>query len=430
VEIEAVQARELLDSRGNPTVEVDCLLTDGAIGRAAVPSGASTGEFEAVELRDGGPRFAGKGVTRAVSHVEGVVAPALTGADAYAQREIDGRLVDLDGTDDKSNLGANALLGASLAVARAAAVSVGLPLIHYLGGVNAHRLPVPMLNVLNGGEHASSNVDFQEYLIAPLGVASFHEALRVGTEVYHALKGVLSGRGLATGLGDEGGFAPSFDDNSAPLAALVEAIEAAGYEPGTEVGLALDVAASAFFEEGTYRLAGEAVDLDAEGMIERLAGLVDAYPVVSIEDGLAEDDWQGWRRLTERLGDRVQLVGDDLLVTNLARCRRAIAERAANSLLVKANQVGTLTETLDVVDLAHRAGWTTMISHRSGETEDTSIADLAVATNAGQIKAGAPARSERTAKYNQLLRLEQLLDDTARYAGREAFPRAATGVTA
>ncbi len=428
MEIEALQARELLDSRGNPTVEVDCLLMDGAVGRAAVPSGASTGRYEAVELRDGGDRFGGKGVTRAVANVEDVLAPALVGADAYAQRRIDTRLLDLDGTDDKSNLGANALLGTSLAVARAAAVSVGLPLVHYLGGVNAHRLPVPMLNVINGGEHADSNVDFQEYMLAPVGAASFHEALRMGAEVYHALKKVLAGRQLSTGLGDEGGFAPDLPDNSAPLDLLVEAIRAAGYEPGTEVALALDVAATELYgEDGTYRLAGEGVELDAEGMIDRLAGLVERYPIVSVEDGLAEDDWAGWQRLTERLGDRLQLVGDDLLVTNVSRSRRAIAERAANSLLVKVNQIGTLTETLDVIDLVHRAGWSTMISHRSGETEDATVADLAVAVNAGQIKAGAPARSDRTSKYNQLLRLEQLLGDTARYAGREAFPKLAAG---
>lgn len=428
MEIEALQARELLDSRGNPTVEVDCLLVDGAVGRAAVPSGASTGRYEAVELRDGGDRFGGKGVTRAVGNVEDVLAPALLGVDAYAQRQIDTRLLDLDGTDDKSNLGANALLGTSLAVARAAAVSVGLPLIHYLGGVNAHRLPVPMLNVINGGEHADSNVDFQEYMLAPVGAASFHEALRMGAEVYHALKKVLAGRQLSTGLGDEGGFAPDLPDNSAPLDLLVEAIRAAGYEPGTEVALALDVAATELQDEdGTYRLAGEGVELDADGMIDRLAELALRYPIVSVEDGLAEDDWAGWQRLTERLGDRLQLVGDDLLVTNVSRSRRAIAERAANSLLVKVNQIGTLTETLDVIDLVHRAGWSTMISHRSGETEDATVADLAVAVNAGQIKAGAPARSDRTSKYNQLLRLEQLLGDTARYAGREAFPKLAAG---
>lgn len=425
MDIEGLHAREVLDSRGNPTVEIDCVLVDGAVGRAAVPSGASTGRYEAVELRDGGERFGGKGVTRAVAHVDDVIGPALAGADAHAQREIDAALADLDGTDDKSNLGANALLGVSLAVARAAAVSAGLPLVHYLGGVGAHRLPVPFFNVVNGGRHAESSVDFQEYMVAPVGAASFHEALQVGAEVYHALESVLSGRKLSTGLGDEGGFAPDLPDNTAPLALLVEAVESAGYEPGGEVALALDVAASELHEDGIYRLPGEAAELDADGMIDRLAGLVEDYPIVSIEDGLAEDDWDGWRRLTERLGQRVQLVGDDLLVTNVARCRRAIAAGAANSLLVKANQIGTLTETVEVVELVQRAGWTSMISHRSGETEDSSIADLAVALNAGQIKAGAPARSDRTAKYNQLLRLEELLGDAARYAGREAFPRTA-----
>jgi len=424
MEIEAFQARELLDSRGNPTIEVDCVLVDGASGRAAVPSGASTGQFEAVELRDGGDRYGGKGVTTAVGNVTDVIAPALLGRDATDQRAIDQTLLDLDGSDGKANLGANALLGVSLAVARAAASSVGLPLAHYLGGVNAHLLPVPMMNVINGGEHADSSVDFQEFMLAPVGLPTFAEAVRAGAEVYQALKKVLGGRGLSTGLGDEGGFAPNLPTNEAPLELLVEAIERAGYAPGEEVALALDPAASEFHQDGSYVLEGEGATLDADGMIDLFADLVSRYPIVSIEDALDEEDWAGWAKLTQRLGDRVQLVGDDLLVTNLERSRRAIREGSCNSLLVKVNQIGTLTETLDVIDLVHRAGWTTMVSHRSGETEDATISDLVVATNSGQIKSGAPARSDRTAKYNQLLRLEQMLGDAARYAGRDAFPRA------
>ncbi len=423
MEIEALLARELLDSRGNPTVEVDCLLADGAVGRAAVPSGASTGQFEAVELRDGGDRYGGKGVERAVESVRDVIAPELVGHDATDQRGVDAQLRALDGTDDKSRLGANALLGVSLAVAKAAANSRELPLYAYLGGPNAHLLPVPMMNIVNGGSHADSNVDFQEFMIAPVGAPSFREALRMGAEVYHALKSVLKGRGLSTGLGDEGGFAPDLESNTAALALIVEAIEKAGYTPGTDVALAMDVASSEFHGGGSYDLAGEGRKLSSEEMTELLAGLVDEFPIVSIEDGLDEEDWSGWQQLTARLGDRVQLVGDDLFVTNVTRVQRGIDERSANSVLVKVNQIGTLTETLETMELTHRHGWTCMVSHRSGETEDTTIADLAVALNTGQIKTGAPARSDRVAKYNQLLRIEEQLGDSARYAGRDAFPR-------
>ncbi|MPZ72285.1 MAG: phosphopyruvate hydratase [Nitriliruptorales bacterium] len=423
VEIERLAARELLDSRGNPTIEVDCLLVDGSLGRAAVPSGASTGAFEAVELRDGGRRYGGKGVQAAVRNVEDVIAPALLGRLATDQRDIDSVLLELDGTDDKGNLGANALLGVSLAVARAAAQASALALHAYLGGPNAHVLPIPMMNILNGGAHADSNVDFQEFMVAPLGAATFSEAVRVGAEVYHSLKSVLRGRSLSTGLGDEGGFAPSLPSNDAALDLIMEAVSAAGYEPGEDVALAMDVASTEFFHDGEYRLAGEGLTLSAAQMVDRLADLTQRYPIVSIEDGMAEEDWDGWRELTQRIGDSCQLVGDDLFVTNVERVRRGIQEGSANSVLVKVNQIGTLTETLDTMDLAHRAGWTCMVSHRSGETEDTTIADLAVATNAGQIKTGAPARSDRVAKYNQLLRIEEELGDTARYAGRRAFPR-------
>jgi enolase len=424
VRIEALRARELLDSRGNPTVEVDCLLTDGSLGRAAVPSGASTGQFEAVELRDGGDRYGGKGVTQAVANVTDVIAPELIGHDAQDQRAIDARLLALDGTDNKAKLGANALLGVSLAAARASAASLRVPLYAYLGGPNAHVLPVPMMNVVNGGAHADSNVDFQEFMVVPLGAPTFREALRMGAEVYHALKRVLSDRGLATGLGDEGGFAPNLAANAEALDLLLVAIERAGYQAGAEVGLAMDVAASEFYTDGLYRLGAEDRNLESPEMVDALVDLADRYPLVSIEDGLAEDDWDGWRLLTERLGDRCQLVGDDLLVTNVDRVRRALDSGVANSILVKVNQIGTLTETLDVIELAHRSGWTSMVSHRSGETEDTTIADLAVAVNAGQIKTGAPARSDRVAKYNQLLRIEQQLGDSARYQGARAFPRA------
>ncbi len=422
--IESVHAREVLDSRGNPTVEVECLLADGSQGRATVPSGASTGEFEAVELRDGGDRYGGKGVRRAVDNVEAVIAAEVVGLDAAEQARVDDLLRDLDGTDDKSKLGANALLGVSLAVARAAATSHGLALYRYLGGPGAHLLPVPMMNILNGGAHADSNVDFQEFMVAPVGAPSFREAVRAGAEVYQALKRVLAGRGLGTGLGDEGGFAPDLDSNAAALDLIVEAIRHAGYSPGEDVALAMDVAASEFHADGSYRLEGEGRDVSTDEMIGLLEDLLGRYPIVSIEDGLDQSDWDGWRRLTERLGDRCQLVGDDVFVTNPERVRRGIEEGSANSLLVKVNQIGTLTETLETMQLAHRAGWTCMISHRSGETEDTTIADIAVAANAGQIKSGAPARTDRVAKYNQLLRIEEDLGDSARYAGIRAFPLA------
>jgi enolase len=423
VEIESIIGRELLDSRGNPTVEVDCVLVDGTLGRAIVPSGASTGQFEAVELRDGGDRYGGKGVATAVGNVNDTLAPQILGMDATEQRAVDGVLLQIDGSDDKSNLGANALLGVSLAVARAAAASRELPLYAYLGGTNAHLLPVPMMNIVNGGSHADSNVDFQEFMVAPVGAPTFAEALRMGAEVYAALKGVLKGSGLSTGLGDEGGFAPELESNVAALDLITQAIEKAGYRPGDDVALAMDVAATEFYDDGVYHLAGEGRDLTSQQMLDLLAGLVDDYPIVSIEDGLDEEDWQHWQVLTERVGDRVQLVGDDLFVTNSQRVQRGIAERSANSVLVKVNQIGTLTETLDTMALAQRAGWTCMVSHRSGETEDTTIADLVVATNAGQLKSGAPARTDRVAKYNQLLRIEEQLGDAARYAGVSAFPR-------
>jgi enolase len=423
VEIERLQARELLDSRGNPTVEVDCVLTDGSFGRASVPSGASTGRFEAVELRDGDERYGGKGVRDAVHNVNAILAPEIIGRDATDQRTIDAALRVVDGSDDKSNIGANAILGVSLAVAKAAADSRLLPLYSYLGGPNAHVLPVPMMNIINGGSHADSNVDFQEFMVAPVGLPTFSDALRAGAEVYHALKGVLKSAGLSTGLGDEGGFAPELESNTAALGLIMEAIGKAGYEPGEDIALAMDVAASEFFSDGSYRLEGENRSLSSEEMVDLLAGLVDRFPIVSIEDGLDEEDWQHWAQLTERIGSRCQLVGDDLFVTNAQRVARGIAERSANSVLVKVNQIGTLTETLDTMQLAHRAGWTCMVSHRSGETEDATIADLAVATNAGQIKTGAPARTDRVAKYNQLLRIEGRLGDAARYAGVDAFPR-------
>ena len=422
--IESVHAREILDSRGNPTLEVDVRLVSGDEGRAAVPSGASTGAHEVVELRDGdAKRYLGKGVLTAVANVNGPIAAAIAGHDATDQRGLDARLVDLDGTDDRSNLGANAVLGVSLATAKAAASAADLPLYAYLGGSNAHVLPVPCMNVLNGGSHAESSVDMQEFMVVPIGAASFAEALRMGTEVYHHLKAVLKGRGLSTGLGDEGGFAPDLPSNAAALDLLVEAIGAAGYDAGEDVAIALDPAMSELYRDGAYHLEGEGRVLSTDEMIELWADLVDRYPIVSIEDGLDEEDWAGWSRLTARLGDRVQLVGDDLLVTNPAFVRRAIDERAANSVLVKVNQIGTLTEAMDTVALAQRNSWTAMVSHRSGETEDTTIADLAVAVGSGQIKTGAPARSDRVAKYNQLLRIEEQLGDAARYAGRAAFAR-------
>jgi len=419
--IEAVAAREILDSRGNPTVEVEVLLDDGSVGRAAVPSGASTGAFEAVEKRDGGERYGGKGVATAVVAVEDDIAPEILGYEATEQRLLDQALCDLDGTPDKSRLGANAVLGVSLAVARAAADASDLPLFRYVGGSHAHLLPVPMMNILNGGAHADTNVDIQEFMIAPVGASTFSEALRIGAEVYHALKAVLKGRGLATGLGDEGGFAPDLPANREALDLILEAIGKAGYTPGRDVALALDVAATEFYADGGYRFEGGA--RTADEMTAYYDELLGTYPIVSIEDPLAEDDWPGWQRLTAVLGARVQLVGDDLFVTNPQRIERGLAEHAANALLVKVNQIGTLSETLDAVDLAHRNGYRAMMSHRSGETEDTTIADLAVATNCGQIKTGAPARSERVAKYNQLLRIEEDLEDAARYAGAAAFPR-------
>ena len=419
--IDAVGAREILDSRGNPTVEVEVALDDGTITRAAVPSGASTGAFEAVELRDGGERYGGKGVLKAVDGVLDVIGPELVGFEASEQRLVDQALIDLDGTPDKSRLGANAILGVSLAVAKAAAESSGLPLFRYVGGPSAHLLPVPMMNIVNGGAHADSNVDVQEFMIAPIGAATFAEALQMGTEVYHSLKSVLKGRGLATGLGDEGGFAPSLPSNRDALDLITEAVEKAGYTPGTDIGFALDVAATEFHSADGYAFEGKT--LTAGDLTEYYATLLDAYPIVSIEDPLSEEDWEGWVDLTAALGDRVQIVGDDLFVTNPARLADGIAQGAANALLVKVNQIGTLTETLDAVNLAHRSGYRSMMSHRSGETEDTTIADLAVATDCGQIKTGAPARSERVAKYNQLLRIEEELDDAARYAGRGAFPR-------
>jgi enolase len=419
--IEAVGAREILDSRGNPTVEVEVALDDGTISRAAVPSGASTGAYEAVELRDGGDRYLGKGVRQAVDAVLDTIGPELIGIEASEQRIVDQVLLDLDGTPDKSRLGANALLGVSLAVARASAESLGLPLFRYIGGPNAHLLPVPMLNILNGGAHADTNVDVQEFMIAPIGAASFSESLRWGAEVYHALKSVLKGRGLTTSVGDEGGFAPDLPANRDALDLILEAIVQVGLTPGRDVALALDVAATEFHKDGAYAFEGG--PKSAQQMADYYAGLVADYPIVSIEDPLDESDWDGWAALTAQIGDKVQLVGDDLFVTNPARLADGIARGCANSLLVKVNQIGTLTETLDAVQLAHRSGYTCMMSHRSGETEDTTIADLAVATDCGQIKTGAPARSERVAKYNQLLRIEEELDDAARFAGATAFPR-------
>ncbi|GAB7181259.1 phosphopyruvate hydratase [Kitasatospora sp. Ki12] len=420
--IDVVVAREILDSRGNPTVEVEVGLDDGSTGRAAVPSGASTGAFEALELRDGDKnRYFGKGVEKAVLAVIEQIGPELVGYDATEQRLIDQAMLDLDATPDKSSLGANAILGVSLAVAHAASEASDLPLFRYLGGPNAHVLPVPMMNILNGGSHADSNVDIQEFMIAPIGAESFSEAVRWGVEVYHTLKGVLKERGLSTGLGDEGGFAPNLDSNREALDLITEAIQKAGYVPGRDVALALDVAASEFYKDGAYQFEGKA--LSAAELIEYYAELVAAYPLVSIEDPLDESDWDGWKAMTVKLGDKVQLVGDDLFVTNPARLAKGIETATANALLVKVNQIGSLTETLDAVELAQRNGYRCMMSHRSGETEDVTIADLAVATNCGQIKTGAPARSERVAKYNQLLRIEEILDDAAEYAGRGAFPR-------
>jgi enolase len=420
-EIVFVQGREILDSRGNPTVEVEVVLDSGASGRAAVPSGASTGEHEAVELRDGGDRFGGKGVATAVGFVNGEIAESLAGFDATDQRTVDRELLDLDGTPNKARIGANAILGASLAVAKAAADEVGLPLYRYVGGTNAHVLPVPMLNVLNGGVHADNSVDFQEFMIMPVGAPSFREALRWGTETYHVLKRVLKDKGLATAVGDEGGFAPNLPNNEEAIVLLMTAIEQAGFKPGDEIGIALDPAVSELYRDGAYHLDGEGKVLASAELADYWTRLVDTYPIVSIEDGMAEDDWDGWKALTDAVGDRCQLVGDDLFVTNVARLQMGIDRSTANSILVKVNQIGSLTETLDTVELAHRHAYTAVMSHRSGETEDATIADLAVATNCGQIKTGAPARSDRVAKYNQLLRIESELGEAAAYRGRAAL---------
>ena len=419
--IEAVHARQILDSRGNPTLEVEVVLDDGSAGRAGVPSGASTGAFEAVELRDGGAEYGGKAVTRAVDGVVDEIQPELLGHEADDQRLVDQALIDLDRTPDKSRLGANAIVGVSMAVARAAAESAGLQLFRYLGGPNAHVLPVPMMNILNGGAHADTNVDIQEFMIAPIGAATFAEALRWGAETYHALKAVLKQHGLNTGVGDEGGFAPDLEHNGAAFDLIIEAIGRAGLTPGRDVALALDAAATEFYSDGAYQFEGK--PRTSEEMTAIYRDWLDSYPLVSVEDPLAEDDWAGWQAFTAAAGDRVQVVGDDLFVTNPQRIARGIAEKSANALLVKVNQIGTVTETFDAVSLAHRAGFSCMISHRSGETDDTFIADLAVATNAGQIKTGAPARGERVAKYNQLLRIEEHLADAASYVGAAAFPR-------
>jgi enolase len=422
-EIVDITGREILDSRGNPTVEVEVLLDSGASGRAAVPSGASTGEHEAVELRDGGDRYGGKGVQTAVGAVNGEIAEALDGFDALSQRVIDTLLRDLDGTDNKARLGANAILGVSLAVAKAAAEELGVPLYRHVGGTNAHVLPVPMMNVINGGAHADNSIDLQEFMVMPVGAPSYAEALRWGVQTYHALKALLHDRGLSTAVGDEGGFAPDLESNEEAVAILVEAIANAGFEPGGQIAIALDPAVSELYRDGAYHLDGEGKVLGAEELVEYWRRMVDRYPIVSIEDGMAEDDWEGWALLTGAIGHRVQLVGDDLFVTNVRRLRQGIDRAVANSVLVKVNQIGTLTETLDTVELAHRHGFTAVMSHRSGETEDATIADLAVATNCGQIKTGAPARSDRVAKYNQLLRIEEDLGEAAAFRGRAALAR-------
>ncbi len=420
-QISSVHARQILDSRGNPTVEVDVTLAGGATGRAAVPSGASTGEFEATELRDGGPAWGGKGVTQAVANVNGELAAAATGLDASDQRALDDALVALDGTANKSRLGANAILGVSLACAHASAADAGQPLWRYLGGAEANILPVPMMNVLNGGAHADNRVDFQEFMIVPCGATSFGEALRVGAEVFHALKGTLKARGLNTAGGDEGGFAPDLGSNEEALQVLIEGIEAAGYRPGDDVGIALDPATSEIFEDGSYSLAHEGRVLSSAEMADYWAEMASRYPILSIEDGMDEEDWEGWKQLSEKIGETVQLVGDDLFVTNTERLGRGIELGVGNSILIKVNQIGTLTETLDAIAMAREAGYSAVMSHRSGETEDTTIADLAVATGCGQIKTGAPSRSDRVAKYNQLLRIEEALGDRATYPGRSAF---------
>ncbi len=420
-EIVEVVGREVLDSRGNPTVEVEVVLDSGATGRAIVPSGASTGEYEAVELRDGGSRYLGKGVLRAVENVNNLIAQVVIGMDATNQRALDNALIELDGTENKSRLGANAMLGVSLSVAHAAASELELPLYRAIGGPHAHVLPVPMMNVINGGAHADNNVDLQEFMIMPIGAPSFREAVRWGVETYHTLKKVLADRGLSTAVGDEGGFAPNLSSNEAAVAILVEAIEKAGYTPGTDIAIALDPAMSELYRDGAYHLKGEGKVLSAPEMVDWWTSLVDRYPIVSIEDGMAENDWSGWAQMTAALGSRIQLVGDDLFVTNTRRLQMGIDQSVANSVLIKVNQIGTLSETLDTVELATRHSYTSVMSHRSGETEDSTIADLAVATNCGQIKTGAPARSDRVAKYNQLLRIEEMLGDTARFRGRSAL---------
>ncbi len=417
-----VLAREILDSRGNPTVEVEVCLEDGACGRAAVPSGASTGVHEAIELRDDDKtRYLGKGVTKAVENVNEIIAEEIIGMDAECQAEIDELMIQLDGTPNKKRLGANAILGVSMAVAKAAADSVGLPLYLYLGGVAAKELPVPMMNILNGGEHADNNVDIQEFMIMPVGASSFSEALRMNAEIYHNLKSLLKSKGLSTGLGDEGGFAPNLKCNADAIEVIIEAIKKAGYKPGEEIFIALDVAASEMYADGKYTLAGEGLVKTSAEMVDYLVSLCDKYPIISIEDGLAEDDWKGWKMLTERLGKKVQLVGDDLFVTNVSRLEQGIKEGVANAILIKVNQIGTLTETFNAIEMAKRAGYTCVISHRSGETEDTTLADIAVAVNAGQIKSGAPARTDRVAKYNQLLRIEESLGSAAKYNGKKVF---------
>ncbi len=419
--ISDIYAREILDSRGNPTVEVEVYLEGGAMGRAAVPSGASTGAYEAVELRDEEDRYLGKGVQQAVDNVNNIIAPELIGYDARSQVLVDEMMLQLDGTDNKGKLGANAILGVSMAAARAAALASDTYLFNYLGGVNAKRLPVPMLNILNGGEHADNNVDIQEFMIMPVSADSFKSAIQAGAEIYHHLKKVLQNRGLNTGIGAEGGFAPDLDSNEEAIKIILEAVEAAGYKAGEDILLALDVAATEIYEDGKYHLKGEGVEKTSSEMVEFYKELVDKYPIISIEDGLDEDDWAGWTELTEALGDKIQLVGDDLYVTNTERLKKGIEQNCSNSILIKLNQIGTITETLDTIEMASRAGFTSVISHRSGETEDVTISDLVVAMNTGQIKTGAPARSERVAKYNQLIRIEEVLGDTAEYAGKDAF---------
>ncbi len=420
--ITEVYAREILDSRGNPTVEVEVCLEDGAVGRAAVPSGASTGVHEAVELRDGDKeRYLGKGVTKAVDNVNDIIAEAIIGLEATRQTEIDELLVRLDGTPNKGRLGANAILGVSMAVAKAAAASVGLPLYLYLGGVAAKELPVPMMNILNGGQHADNNVDIQEFMIMPVGAPSFAEALRMNAEIYHTLKSLLKEKGLSTALGDEGGFAPNLKCNSEAIEVILEAVKKAGYKPGKDIVMALDVASSEFYKDGKYVLEGEGVEKTSEEMVEYIAELCEKYPIISVEDGLAEDDWDGWKKLTKKLGKKVQLVGDDLFVTNESRLKEGIKKGVGNAILIKVNQIGTMTETFNAIETAKRAGYTTIISHRSGETEDTTLADIAVAVNAGQIKTGAPARTDRVAKYNQLLRIEEDLGKAAKYNGMDVF---------